>query len=836
MDANKKAVSFWLILAFLLCSASPVYAGSPSGTNWYQLLASPYTGGDNTGDGGTGAADDLNYYYVGQTWTQSIQILSDNTDASNIWLDHDILYVTSSNLLTGTYFPNWSGQTTKVVAGTTWRIKSTGYRTSGVSSGVGNFGSVQFTALRPAAANYGTSSPTAININIGTVGNTTESNISYLGTDLLDDAEDFDYHVWADTKKPYATNPGPGSGTSGIAVDAPYTFDLRDSKNGEGDNSGVGTGVDTATPPGTITFDDGGGPVSYTSFDSYSCSGVWGTNLCNVSINPTSPSGIPGDTRNWEYNTSYTINIGGFRDFASTNQDQLGDANGPNTADTETWTFTTESDTVAPRVESETPTRGSSGNSISTNISVRVIDKKAYPGTISGSGVISNTCRIRVTSPSFPAVVYQQGSGGVTVTPIDYGYSFDINPAGDFAQNETVSVSVYDCQDQATNTMATDNYTFTTADSGAPYVDTLNPANDTTVAETSNISFHIKDTGTGVDLNNTVIFLNGNYYTNGGGAGQVTVNDTRITFASSLDFNGGNYAGDTTSRTGTSADYTFTLDPQTNFATGEAVPVIIYSRDTTGNLMERYVYAVATTGAGCPAGLTYCGADTSWDAGLLQCIGTGGGGGSCGGTGGGSVALSINPQNVSATQIDEDSVLVVWYTSKPSTGRVVYGLNSPADYGTSPNYSYTYSTAENGEETVYHSMTVNGLTPGHIYYFRPVSRSAGEELRGPEVEMTALFGTQQTVIPCQEKPATCPTCPVCQKCSTPTKCPATTPTTPTTPVNPPTVISPPAVENILESLIDILNIRIVGTGQELDNKILINGTSIPSIKIKMIIY
>ncbi len=832
---QKRKISYFVIAIFcLFFIALPVMAGSPSGNDWFQLLASPYTGADNTGDGGSGSGDDLNYYYVGQTWTQAIQIRSDNTDAANIWLEHDALYTTSSNLLTGTYFPNWSGQTVSVISGTNFRIKSTGYRTSGVSSGLGNFGSVQFTAIRPATANYGTSSPAVININIGTVGNTTESNISYLGTDILDDAEDFSFQVWADTKKPYALNPSPGNGTSGIDVDALYTFDLRDSKNGEGDNSGVGTGVDTATPPGIITFDDGGGAVSYTSFDSYSCSGIWGTNLCNVSINPTSPSGIAGDSRNWEYNTSYTINIGGFQDYASTNQDQLGDANGPNTADTKTWTFITEADTVAPRVQSETPARGSSGNSVSTNVTVEIVDKKTYPGNISGTGVAPSTCRIRISSPSFSATVYQQGSGGVTVTPIDYGYSFVINPASDFAQNETVSVSVYDCQDLASNTMVTDNYTFSTADSDRPYVDTLNPANDATISETDNISFHIKDDGTGVDITKTVVYLNGIYYTNSGGAGQVTVNDTRITFASSLNFNGGNYGGDTTARTGSANDYAITIDPQANFATGEAVPIIIYSEDTTGNLMERFVYAVATTGGSCPSGSTYCGANTSWDAGLLQCTGTGGGGGSCGGTGGGTTPLSINPLNVTATQVDEDTVLVVWYTSKPASGRVIYGLNSPAEYGTSPNYNYPYSTAENSEETIYHSMMVNGLSPGQIYYFRPVSKSGSEELRGPEVQMAVRFGTEQITVPCEEKTITCPTCPVCQKTTVPTTRPPAT--TPVTPVQPPSVISPPVVDTITKSLIKILNIQIQGAEQTETDKIWINGSSIPSIKIKMIIY
>lgn len=817
MDANKKAVSFWLIFVFLLCSASPVFAGSPSGTNWFQLLASPYTGGDNTGDGGTGLPANYNYYYVGQTWTETIQISSDNTNASNIWIDYDGQYAGYSNLLTGTYFANWSGQTVTTTGGTNYRIKSTGYRTSGNSSGVGTFGSVQFTAVKPTAAAYGTGAPAVLDINIGTVGLTTESNISYLGGDILQDAEDFNMHIWADTKKPYALNPSPANGSSGLAVDSDYTFDLRDSKNGEGDNTGVGTGVNTTEPPGTLTFDDGGGATSYASYDSFSCSGIWGTNLCSATVNPPAPSGIPGDTRNWEYNTAYTVDIGGFRDYASASQNQLGDANGPNTMDTKTWTFTTESDTVPPRVIAESPVRGSTGNSVSTNVSVDVVDKKAHPGTISGTGVDSSTCIIRINSASVGTTDYQQGDAGVTVTVIDYGYRYTINPAVNFAQNETVAVRVSDCQDLASNTMVTDNYTFTTIDSDGPYVDTVSPANDATIAQSDNISFHIKDSGVGIDLTNTVIYVNGTYYSNSGGAGTVTTNGTRITFTSSLNFNGGNYGGDTTARTGSASDYTFTIDPQTNFAVGESVPVIIYSRDNSGNLMERYVYGLTVSGAGCPSGSTYCGANSAWNAGLSQCIGTGGSTG--GGGGGGSPVAYINPSSASATQIDDSSVLVVWYSSIVGDSRVVYGTDSPGLLGSTPNYGYAQSSATVNSNSVYHSMVINGLHQGELYYFRPITNMAGQTIVGPEMRMSPMFSTEIQTSTCSKTD-----CPVCEA-----KPPVTQPTTPP-------VVHPSTPEEQKAKVVKILGIEIGGIEMNGTSAILINGTANPLSKLKMTIY
>lgn len=798
---------------------TPARSATPGGTNWFQLLASPYTGADNTGDGGTGSADDLNYYYIGQTWTKTIQITSDHTNASNIWIDYDGQYVSTTGLSTGTYFPTWSGVTTTLISGSNYRMRMTGYRTEGYSSGLGTFGSFQTTAFYPTVANYGTTSPQTININIGVIGNTTESNISYLGNDILEDAEGFQINIWADTKIPYALNSNPANGGTGFAIDSNYTFDLRDSKNGEGDNSGVGTGINTAT--GAVTFNT----INYLPYTSYSCSGVWGTNLCVSTVNPTSPSGIPGDTRNWDYNTTYTVVISNYEDRASTNQDQLGDANGPNTADTKTWTFTTESDSVAPRVTAETPARGSSGVAVNTNVTVEITDRKTYPGGPSGTGVNPATCKIRVQSTAFGNTVFAQGDAGVTVSAINYGYSFVINPTTDFGQNETVSISVYDCADLASNVMTTDNYTFSTVDSGTPYVDGLNPANDAVIAQADNIVFHIKDDGTGVDLANTVVYVNGTYYTRFGGAGSVTTNGTRITYASSQTFG----------VSGTANDYTITIDPPTNFAVGESVPVIIYSRDTTNNLMERYVYGLTVSGAGCPLGSSYCGSNTSWSDSLLLCVGTGGGSTppSSGSSGGSSPVASINPSMASVAQIDEDSVLVTWYTSMAGDARVIYGTDSPITMGIAPNYNYDYSTITYTDNSTYHRVVIDGLEAGNLYYFRPISTMAGNVVLGSEMSMAPVFKTSFTGPEAEcEVCLACPTCPVCP--TTPAVIKPKTPSTPPTTAIPP-VISPPAPESLLEKLIKILNIKIQNVNDD-ESVISINGTAEPSTKLFMTIY
>jgi len=640
-----KSVFVHLIVIFVLfiVFASVVFAADPVGADWFQLLTSHQTGSDNTGDGGTGNAADLNYYYVGQTFTANMQIQANTgANAANIWIDYDVANVAAAALVTGSFYPIWSGQT---VAG--GRIKSTGYRNSGYSVGLGDFGAVNFTMLRPTAAAYGLGAADILDINTGIIGATTESNISRDGVDVLDSVEDFMFHIWADTVKPYAANPAPIDAAVNVAVESLYEFELCDSKDGEVADagvclaSGVGTGVDTSTPPGVITFDDGGGAADYTAFDAYSCGGVWGTNDCDTDIDPPSPLAIAGDQRNWKYDTLYTVAINSFIDRASAAQDQLGDANGPNAMNAKVWTFRTEKDTVPPEVVNEIPARGSVNNSVDTNITIDILDLKVYPGTISGVGIDPATCRVNVSSPTFAFTTYQQGGAVVTVNAIDYGYRFVIDPATDFGQNETVSVSVYDCEDWAGNKMLVDNYTFDTADTTAPYVDNENPVDDAIIAVDGVVQFDVNDDGVGVDLNTVVIMVGDQVYTNGGGAGQVTVSGTRITYAASLDFNGGNFVGDTTSVAGALDEYNFVIDLENDFAAGEAVPVLIYASDFSGNLMERVVYTLVTAGGGggpvCPDGSTYCGADTNWDGAL--CVGNGGGGGGTGGGGGGGVLV-----------------------------------------------------------------------------------------------------------------------------------------------------------------------------------------------------
>jgi hypothetical protein len=746
MRPSLRSLAFTLILSVMF--AVPAFAGSPSGLDWFQLLTNQQTGADNTGDGGTGNGDDLNYYYVGQTFTSVIQIKSTGPGATagNIWIDYPSTTTTASNLTTGTFFNSWSGQVvSSTVSAGVGRVFSTGFNVPVTqSSGTGTFGTVDWTVTRPTELSLATSSPATLDINIGTIGNTTESNISLAGADLLDSAEDFQVHFWADTIKPFAETGNVASGTSGITIDTNYLFRLFDTRRGEGFSTstaynagGVGTGVNTAAPPGSLVLTPN--HFTPTSYDAYSCSGTWGTNVCDVTLDPPSPLAIGGDTRNWEYNQLYQLCISSYQDFASATQSQLGELNGPNAMNAKCFSFTTEADTVAPQVVSESPIAASTGNAVNTNITINVEDRKTYPSGPSGTGVATSTCNFNVWSPSQATTTYSAASPTVTTSATSYGKQYVINPAVDFAQNERVFVQASDCADLASNAMTVDTWYFNTSDSDAPFVINRSPDNDQVAATSTNIQFQIRDDGSGVDINNTVVYINGVYYTETGGAGTVTNSGTIIAFASSTDF--------TSFWTSTStAQYNFSIGPIA-FSEGESIPIIVYSRDLSGNLMPYYVYGLTANGSGiCPSGSTFCGSNTTWNG--STCVGSASSSSSSSSSSnvcsGGGSPIPVSPQvnnNVMATQIDGDSVLLSWTSNYPGTSRVAFGDRSSSDLR-APNQGYSQTTSEDTVLKTYHSIIIDGLDAGTLYFFRPVTMVNGETIFGQEVLMVPVFATR----------------------------------------------------------------------------------------------
>ena len=452
------------------------------------------------------------------------------------------------------------------------------------------------------------------------------------------------------------------------------------------------------------------------------CTGIWGTNTCNVTVDTASGA----DTRRWEYSTAYSGTIRDFVDRASSNQNQLGDTNGPNSMDPVSFSFTTEDDDVPPLVTATTPARNATNVSGSTLINITVEDKKAHPGTVSGTGLVTNSCVIE-TAALAGGQTYIESDTDVSVTTTTFGATFGITPRAAFQDGEQVTVTVRDCVDNAGNVMMTDVFTFTIGDTSGPYVTNVSFVDDAEIGTADSISFDILDDVDGVDLSSLVIFLNGNYYTHTGGAGNVTLQDTRISFADSLALNAANYSGDTTSISGIPQSYSIVLDPENAFAAPEAIPLIIYARDLAGNVMEREVYAAIT-------GVTLtCGEGTIEDNGTCISDGTGttetsSGGGGGGGSSGGSIAQRIT--NVQYQSLSDNALFITWDSRLADTGYVVYDTVRHDD---DDDYALRSAETDNGRS---HGVVLENLLTNTPYYFRVVMGSFTETV---SEEFTAVI-------------------------------------------------------------------------------------------------
>ncbi|MCG2701460.1 DUF11 domain-containing protein, partial [Candidatus Parcubacteria bacterium] len=82
--------------------------------------------------------------------------------------------------------------------------------------------------------------------------------------------------------------------------------------------------------------------------------------------------------------------------------------------------------------------------------------------------------------------------------------------------------------------------------------------------------------------------------------------------------------------------------------------------------------------------------------------------------------------------LSETSVVITWLTNKYSTGRVVYGEEPQISIGPAPNYGYDFSTEEDTDKVLEHSVVVENLIKSMVYYFKPIS-SASPDVFGKEL-------------------------------------------------------------------------------------------------------
>ncbi len=98
--------------------------------------------------------------------------------------------------------------------------------------------------------------------------------------------------------------------------------------------------------------------------------------------------------------------------------------------------------------------------------------------------------------------------------------------------------------------------------------------------------------------------------------------------------------------------------------------------------------------------------------------------------GGGAIlppGLTISNTTTIDTQTTGTSVIITWTTSYASTSQVVYSAASEPHVFTlldTAKFGYAHATSEDTNRVVSHSVTIIGLTPATIYYYRTVSHGS----------------------------------------------------------------------------------------------------------------
>ena len=197
-----------------------------------------------------------------------------------------------------------------------------------------------------------------------------------------------------------------------------------------------------------------------------------------------------------------------------------------------------------PYVINKIPHDEQGGVDVSTNVTFDLIDE------IDGIDLASILVLIAGTEYNSESLEFNS-SGNVNSIHIT------INPAVNFGYNQTVDVSI-DCSDLSGWQMPTESYRFyTRADTDAPYVDQRIPEHlSTGNLVTSNVTFHVRDNGEGVNIDSLKVRIEGTEYIPG---------SQYLTY------------------TGDPNDYYVIIDPPGDFDYGQTVNVEIDAIDMADN-------------------------------------------------------------------------------------------------------------------------------------------------------------------------------------------------------------------------------------------------------------
>ncbi|MCK5487680.1 MAG: hypothetical protein KAI86_15790, partial [Desulfobacterales bacterium] len=130
--------------------------------------------------------------------------------------------------------------------------------------------------------------------------------------------------------------------------------------------------------------------------------------------------------------------------------------------------------------------------------------------------------------------------------------------------------------------------------------------------------------------------------------------------------------------------------------------------------------------------------------------------GSCGGGGGGAVITkpSITITNENVVYLGGGEAQVSWTTNIETTRQVVYGDDSISSLVDAPKYGYDSVSGESLDMTKEHNVTIDGLTDGIVYYFRPVADRSGSTGEKVGIEVFYELGEVKGV---SDSPAPVPT-------------------------------------------------------------------------------
>jgi len=490
-------------------------------------------------------------FYVGRQFEVQINITTDEaTTAADFIITYDDTKLEVQDMMSGVagvqiqpgnMYPSYPSNSNDASGG---EIILTGFTSepSGVlqGGGTGWFGTIRFLVIDTDA------SGSDVEFEFTGVGETTDSNISDVdGIDMLDGVTDGTFTLLEDTISPYLSDWNPTHSEVGVGVSSNVQFRIND------DESGVDITTVTATVDGILY---GYGDSGF----SYSCttSNYDVVPHCDVTINPAS---------NFPYDYDVSVAL-----YA---EDLAADPGTPPIPDhnsvTDSYSFHTEFDLNAPYTTNHSPPRFSSGAATGTNISFHLRDNETG---VHIQSVVVTVDGIAYTYSGANTFAY---SGSV------HDYTITVNPGYEFEQNETIFVQV-DARDMATQwgvaayNWLHENYWFVTSDTLVPWVDRRVPDSGAIagIGLFDPVTFHINDTGVGVDISTVTVIVNGTAYQSSGAS----------TFS---------YSGD-------SSDYYISIPaPAAGWGYDNPIAVGINGCDFSNNCMQTDVYAFAVLSYTC---------------------------------------------------------------------------------------------------------------------------------------------------------------------------------------------------------------------------------------------